>query len=58
MYKIEEKMGDALWYLSAISETYGLSLEDIALNSIHKVHDRYNMDGTVREDSDRNELEV
>lgn len=52
MYKIEEKMGDALWYLSAISETYGLSLEHIALNNINKVHGRYNVDGTVRKDSE------
>ncbi len=59
MYKIEEKLGDALWYLSAISETYELRLEDIALNNIQKVHGRYNVDGTVRANSDnKEELEI
>ena len=56
IYKMEEKLGDALWYLSAISEIYGLDLGDIALKNITKVHGRYNIDGTVRKDNEELEL--
>ena len=47
IHKVKEKLGDALWYLAAISQTYGLDLEQIALASIEKVHRRYKSDGTV-----------
>lgn len=46
--EIKDQMGDALLYLSAISQTYGLDLEKIAIENIEKVHGRYNSDGTVR----------
>lgn len=46
--RAEEKLGDALWYLAAISESFGLTLEQAALKSIKKVHGRYALDGTVK----------
>lgn len=55
IYKVEEKLGDALWYLSAISETYSLDLEQIASSSIEKVHGRYNADGTVKNKNEEKE---
>ncbi len=56
IYKIEEKMGDALWYLSSISQIYGFSLEDCALKNIDKVHSRYYKDGTVKPGDEELEL--
>ena len=31
IYGIEEKLGDALWYLTAICQTYGINLEEVIL---------------------------
>ena len=42
---IEEKLGDTLWYLAAISENYGLDLDIIAKNNIKKTKSRYNKNG-------------
>lgn len=46
--KIEEKLGDCLWYLTAICDTYELDLEQIAKDNIEKVYGRYKDDGTLR----------
>lgn len=54
--KVKEKLGDSLWYLTAISDMYGINLEDACLNNCNKVHGRYNKDGTVRKDSPELEL--
>ena len=48
LWKVEEKLGDALWYLAAICEVNGLDLEEIAYKNTDKVRERYNTDGTVR----------
>lgn len=46
--KVEEKLGDGLWYLTAICDTYQLDLEQIAEDNIEKVYRRYKKDGTLR----------
>ena len=46
--KVEEKLGDSLWYLTAICDTYQLDLEQIAKDNIEKVYGRYKKDGTLR----------
>ena len=46
--KVKEKLGDSLWYLTAICDTYQLDLEQIANNNIEKVYGRYKNDGTLR----------
>lgn len=40
-YKMEltEEIGDALWYLTAIATTHGISLEDVAAENLAKVDD-------------------
>lgn len=43
--KVQEKLGDALWYLTAIADTYGLSLEEIAVDEVFKLPMRYNSYG-------------
>jgi len=45
---IEEKLGDTLWYLSAISENYDLDLEEIAIKNIQKTKARYNKNGIAQ----------
>lgn len=39
--KIAEEAGDVLWYLAAIAERIGLSLDDIASSNIEKLKKRY-----------------
>lgn len=46
--KVEEKLGDALWYLSAISENYDLDLERVAMKNIQKTKARYNKSGIAQ----------
>lgn len=46
--KIKGKLGDTLWYLAEISETYELDLETIASKTIQKTKSRYNKDGIAQ----------
>lgn len=46
--KAEEKFGDTLWYLAAISDNYGLDLEAIARKNIQKTKARYNKNGIAQ----------
>lgn len=47
-HKVIEKLGDTLWYLSAIGQNYGIHLQEAAELNTRKAHERYNPDGTVR----------
>jgi NTP pyrophosphatase (non-canonical NTP hydrolase) len=38
--EIMKELGDVLWYVWAIAEELGFSLNDIAVTNIHKVADR------------------
>ena len=40
-YRLEltEELGDALWYLTAIATTHGISMEDVASQNLAKVKD-------------------
>ena len=38
---LEEEIGDVLWYLAALADYYGLSLQEIALNNVEKLAKRY-----------------
>ena len=46
--KAEEKLGDTLWYLAAISENYGLDLDAIARKNIQKTKSRYDENGVAQ----------
>ena len=46
--KVKGKLGDTLWYLAEISETYDLDLETIASKTIQKTKARYNKDGIAQ----------
>lgn len=41
MVALKKELGDVLWYLAAIAESYGLSLRDIAEVNIEKLRVRY-----------------
>jgi len=46
--KVKEKLGDCLWYTTAISENYGLDLEMIARKNIQKTKKRYDKNGLAK----------
>ena len=50
--KAKEKLGDTLWYLAAISENYGLDLDNIAPKNIQKTKARYDKNGIAQVDVD------
>lgn len=39
--ELESEMGDVLWYLAAMANTFGMSLERIAEKNIEKLRARY-----------------
>jgi NTP pyrophosphatase (non-canonical NTP hydrolase) len=39
--KLQEELGDVLWYIAAISSHYGFSLDEIAKHNLAKTHDRF-----------------
>lgn len=36
-----EELGDSLWYISECAHALGISLEDVAINNLIKLEDRY-----------------
>jgi len=38
---LKEELGDVLWYVAVLADTYDLDLEEIALNNIDKLRLRY-----------------
>lgn len=46
--KIQEKLGDTLWYLTAISETYGIDIDTVARQNVQKTKSRYNKNGIAQ----------
>lgn len=38
---LHEEIGDVLWYLAVLADTYDLDLEDIAIANIEKLEERY-----------------
>lgn len=46
--KLEEELGDVLWYISTIASQNDLALENVASKNLMKIHDRFLVD-----DSDR-----
>ena len=39
--KLSEELGDVLWYISAIATQNDLKLEEVAINNLHKIQDRF-----------------
>lgn len=50
--KAEEKLGDTLWYLAAISENFDLDLDKIAQKNIQKTKARYDKNGIAQVDAE------
>jgi NTP pyrophosphatase (non-canonical NTP hydrolase) len=48
--KLEEELGDLMWYVATLANTAGLSLEQIAANNVDKLRRRY-PDGFSKERS-------
>ncbi|MCD9576337.1 nucleoside triphosphate pyrophosphohydrolase family protein [Flavobacterium soyae] len=42
--KLEEELGDVLWYISTIATENNLSLEDIAKSNLNKIKDRFDLE--------------
>ncbi len=38
---LKEEIGDVLWYLAVLADTFDLDLEEIALDNIEKLQKRY-----------------
>ena len=38
---LKEEIGDVLWYLAVLADTYDLDLEEIAIDNIEKLQKRY-----------------
>ena len=45
------ELGDVLWYLAALSQELGVSLESVADQNIKKLHDRQNR-GVIKSEGD------
>jgi NTP pyrophosphatase (non-canonical NTP hydrolase) len=39
--RLEEELGDALWYVAAVASAYGLGLDTIATRNVEKLAKRY-----------------
>lgn len=52
--KLVKELGDTLWYLAAICEINGLTLEEVAAANIEKLKARYPTGSFRKEDSPRN----
>jgi NTP pyrophosphatase (non-canonical NTP hydrolase) len=44
--KLSEELGDVLWYISTIATQNNLTLEDVAVRNLAKIHDRFLVDDT------------
>ena len=40
VYDIAGEIGDVLWYVAALCDDLGLSMEDVAVKNINKLHSR------------------
>ena len=38
--EIKSELGDTLWYITSMCENLGITLEDVAVKNIEKLHDR------------------
>ena len=38
---LKEELGDVLWYISVLADTYGIPLETVAKDNISKLEERY-----------------
>lgn len=47
-YRIEEKLGDTLWYLVAICQTYGVSLQEIIQSGLEKMRAKEQADDEAK----------
>ena len=39
---IKDELGDTLWYITSMCKNLGITLEDVAVANINKLHDRRN----------------
>ena len=44
--RLNEELGDVLWYLSTIASLNDLTLEDVASNNLEKINDRFLVDNS------------
>lgn len=42
--KLKEELGDVLWYISTIATQHDFSLEEIAVNNLEKIRDRFDLE--------------
>jgi len=49
--KIQDELGDVLWYLTMACKEFETSLEEVAIKNYNKLHQRQ-LDGVIRGDGD------
>jgi len=49
--EIKKELGDVLWYLSQLATELGLSLDEVAVENVRKIHDRMKR-GVLKGDGD------
>jgi len=55
---IRENLGDVLWYIAAICNTYGWNLEDIFSENVSKLRKRYPTGSFREQDIARNNVRI
>ena len=48
---LKDELGDVLWYLAETASGLGISLEEVALYNLDKLHKRYHGNTFHKEDS-------
>lgn len=56
--EIAKELGDVLWYLSALSTTFGLNLDIIAQLNYEKLNHRFGKDFSVEKSQNRHQAEL
>ena len=51
--KVEDELGDVLWYIANLATDLGLSLDNLAAKNLVKLHDRQNRNVIQGEGDDR-----
>jgi len=55
--QVKKELGDVLWYIAALCENLGFTMEDVASTNINKLKKRYPNGFTVKDSKERRDLD-